>query len=435
MDIVAVGGLTEGVFLKPLACSVSLVLRGLLQRVVLVDCDLRAPSLHTVIGTEAKEGFIDMVKYGCSFFTAAVETETEGIYVIPAGSHPVSSEEELRGRELERVFHSLRAKADMTLVCMRPFLSAGRVNPIAEHVDAMLLCVHREEEYVSAIGGDVAKLWKSDVPVIGIISQSSAEAVESEVAPSEEVYPADTHEPEGKEPAEESPTEEIEIVDATLFGKRAPRSKLPLVVGICVAVVVVGFLIVSKMDLFAPKGPVMDSRTTRSILLPGADGVTNAVEEDAEIAGSVSGGIGSLDADAEPVGTEPTIPGSAGEEAAQPGPQSGQEALAPALEKASSPSSVPAVEGEGRMSLRQGEVLVHVSSFRNYERAAKDSARIAAAGLKTSIAFVRFEDLGSWYRVLVGPFEGRADAEEAASRLMSLGLAKNVRVISEGGTP
>ena len=84
----------------------------------------------------------------------------------------------------------------------------------------------------------------------------------------------------------------------------------------------------------------------------------------------------------------------------------------------------------GAVPATTGAVFVHVSSFKSYENAMRDSSRTAAAGLETSIVLVNFEDLGTWYRVVVGPFDGHADAEAAAAKLVSLGLTRRFQVLS-----
>ncbi len=497
LDIVAVVGLSDDVYLKPLLGSLSLVMRGLLQRVVLVDCDLRSPSLHTITGSETKEGFIDMIKYGCSFFTAASETEMGGIYVISAGSHPVSSEEELMGRELEQVFHSLRAKADMIFVRMKPFLSDGRVNPILSHMDGVLLCVNKAGSRRAAIARDFSRLWQSDIPVVGIVSQKSLKAepkrtIAPEYVPKKESRPEDvrtisraretssgedewkgvtvaphtTEAPFGESRVQETPesqqehriggaeagetyvdeidvndtdadeieVDETDVVETTLFGKKSAGKRLPLIIGLCVVAAIVGILAVRQAGLLAPEGPAMDSRTTRSILLPGSDGVTNAIENHEETSAPVTERASSP-GDAADATVSSTRPPDLEEvvESEQKNEQGTPEVVKMGA-MAQPPRRGEKDQEDGRISTGHGTTLVHVSSFRSYENAAKDSSRIATAGLKTSIALVEFEDLGTWYRVLVGPFAGTEEAEVAASKLTSLGLARNVRIISEGGT-
>ncbi|MFH0778129.1 MAG: SPOR domain-containing protein [Candidatus Eisenbacteria bacterium] len=180
LDIVAVCGMTTRLSIRPFVCSLAVALRKLVQRVVLMDCDLRSPSLQTVTKSDGKEGFIDMVKYGCSFFAAADETEIGGIYVVGAGSHPVSSESELMGRELERVFYSLRAKADITVACVPPILPSGAVNPVLRYVDGVLLCMNRTAGRREDIRSDFSKLWQADIPVIGLVGQELPEVEERE---------------------------------------------------------------------------------------------------------------------------------------------------------------------------------------------------------------------------------------------------------------
>ncbi|UCF79379.1 MAG: SPOR domain-containing protein [Candidatus Eiseniibacteriota bacterium] len=472
LDLVGVVGLTDGVYVRPLLCSLGLVMRGLLQRVVLVDCDLRNPSLHTVTDSQTREGFIDMVKYGCSFFTAASETEEGGIYVIAAGSHPVSSEGELQSRELERVFHSLRAKADMTLVSVPRFVGDYRINPILEHMDGVLLCVNRLRTQKRSVKNDFSRLWQSDIPLVGLVSQETSEvgiqgeaelkagakveveaqagpeakpdveekmneAVDDQAArPSVGALPG--HESPPRDKSDETPLpDETDVVETALFGKQRRRRKLPYIIGICAAATIMGFLGVREAGFFGPGGPEMDSRTVRSLLLPGSDGVTNAVEEVEEVSKSPAETVSSSSESAEPSAGQTSVPAEEHARQDVPGGEGVKQrpAPAPARGTAQPAGETNEARGEGELApLTTGAIFVHVSSFREYGKAAKDSSRVAALGLETSIVLVTFEDLGTWYRVLVGPFDKQVDAEIASGKLVSSGLVKKTRIISEGGT-
>lgn len=428
LDIVGISDVTERVSLRPLIFSLALALRKLLNRVVLVDCDLRRPSLHTIVGSEGKEGFIDMVKYGCSFLTASSETEVEGLYVIGAGSHPVSSEGELVGRELERVFHSLRTKADIALVCVPPFLVRKQVNPFLNCMDGVILCLNDAAARKSKIRRGFSALWKSDIPVIGIVSQRSSEIEERETLvlrahaedrASAEPEPAagqagkdggaagadsednsDAHqeanskwqpissteaEP-GREAApagetdsgESAPLAEADLLEKSLFGKQ--KHWRQFAVGICVVLGIIGVLALKQSQISTQRGTQMDANMMRSIMLPGSDGILTADE----------------------------IPGS----------QIG--ALASKLNTVG-PS---AEEKAPRM-------YVEVSSRANRDDAARDSAKVSGIGIRALILPASGER-GRLYRVVAGPFTSKDEANSAISRMKPLGVSAEIRIITEG---
>ena len=432
VDIVAVSALTERVSLRPLLCSLALALRRVLQRVVLIDCDLRVPSLHTVVAGEGKEGFIDMVKYGCSFFTVASETETEGIYIIGAGSHPVSSEGELVGRELERVFHSLRTKADITLACVPPFLIRKQVNPILNCMDGVILCVNGPAGRKSKIRRDFSALWRSDIPILGIVTQKHSQVEERQIlvlrARAEDVQslmpraPAENARQEAKaaenetqtvrgtevapekfpragepissereetggarllsqeiDPHQTAPRDESELVENALFGKQ--RRWHQYVIGICAVLAIVGVLALKQARFAGSGSPQIDERMMRSILLPGSDGVMT--------------------------GDETQRPDGA------------------VISRSSDVSRF----SDGTQS---DGTCVLVSSRTNYGEAAKDSLRVARVGFRVSIKLTDLGGHGKGYRVVAGPFLTSDEAEAAVSRIEPLGLSIETRVITEG---
>jgi Mrp family chromosome partitioning ATPase len=462
LDVVAVCALTDGVPMKPFMYSLGIALRKLLQRVVLMDCDLRAPSLYAPADGRAVEGFIDMVKYGCSFFTVSRETEVSGLYVIGAGSHPVLSEGELVGKDLERAFNSLRTKSDVTLVCAPPFLPGGRVNPILGCVDGVLVCVNRPSAKKPGITGSFTRLWQSDVPVLGAVNHEprdfeerktivlnvashasepelslgdgagtdaaeparsrpeaqgtdAAHRIELEFTPecrpllSEGEDSADSggtfDSPVGTEagvgiggpspgdavdrstgqPAKRRPWRRVRSVeerflDRELFGRRRISSRLAFLIGLPAVLVVLVVAAVISPRLARAPGEQVDNDVMRSILLPGSDGIVGAGEVETAL-------------------------------------------VAPAL---------PDVPTSKAHTLGTATYYVHVSSHKMYESALRDSARVAGAGFRVSLQFVRLSELGQWYRVVAGPFHTTTAARAAAARIEPMGLAKQVRIIQEG---
>jgi len=433
VDIVALSSFTERANLRPLVCSLALALRKVLQRVVLLDCDLRAPTLQAVAAVEGKEGFIDMVKYGCSFFTAAAETDAEGIYVIGAGSHPVTSEGELVGRELERVFHSLRPKAEITLAIIPPFLGRKQVNPILNCVDGVLLCVNSFSSGKSMIRRDFSALWKSDIPVLGLISekpnqveerqtlvlearqQDSAAAVSGASGASGATPATGASGATGASSAtsatnateahsswrpisstdegtrvgglrrgeavggEAKYRTESTLVEKSLFGRQ--KHWRQYVVGMCVVFGIIGVLALKQTRFSGTAATKMDEKTLRSILLPGSDGVTS------------------------------------GDDIQNSGPESS--------------GARTGLYGSGKAEV-ESRYFIGTALRSNYGEAEQDSAKVSSIGLGVYIKSIDSGARGTGYMAIVGPFRTSGEARAGLSRLGPLGLSGEVRSVNEG---
>jgi len=462
LDVVAVCALTDGVRMKPFMYSLGIAVRRLLQRVVLMDCDLRSPWPQAAVDGREAEGFIDMVKHGCSFFTVSRETDVSGLYVIGAGSHPVLSEGELVGKDMERAFNSLRTKADVTLARVPPFLPGRRVNPVLACADAVLVCVSRPSARRSEIAEDFARLWQADVPVLGAVNHEprdfeerttvvlnvasraseagqplevrsgttagrpagkqlsprtetgTAQTIDLEITPecrpllsvSEDEVDSGRMFGTGTETPEATPAPDSGAADTTEIGRRSKTRQWSRVRS-----AEERFL---DRELFGRKR--ISSRLAFLIGLP--------VVLAALVAAAVlwprlaSTPVAQLDSD---MMRSILLPGSDGVVGA--GEVKTAQAALPAL---------PAGQDSGGHDLAVATYFVHVSSHKVYENALQDSARVAGAGFRVSLQYVQLSELGRWYRVLAGPFHTATAARAAAARLQPMGLAKQVRIIQQG---
>ena len=464
LDVVAVCALTEGVPMKPFLYSLGIAMRRLLQRVVLMDCDLRAPwPLKAEDGREV-EGFIDMVKHGCSFFTVSRETDVSGLYVIGAGSHPVLSEGELVGKDLERAFNSLRTKSDVTFARVPPFLPAGRVNAVLGCVDAVLVCASRPYARKSEIVESFTRLWQSDVPVLGVVNHEPRDFEERTTV----VLNVASHASEAGQPLGQA-----RGGDAARLARRDSGT--------------------SQEAATAQRIELEVTPECRPLLSPAEDAGDSGSVFGATLAAEAGAGIDGR-------GDEGTPPADAGRQsrrrpwrrvrsaeerflerelfgrrrissrlplliglpvvlvalvaaalvwprfARAPGERMnndvmrsillpGSDGIVGASEVETAQVVLPSLqheEGATSEVLAAATYYVHVSSHKAYENALDDSARVAGAGFRVSLQFVQLSELGRWHRVLAGPFYTAEAAQAAAARIQPMRLAKQVRIIQEG---
>ena len=69
-----------------------------------------------------------------------------------------------------------------------------------------------------------------------------------------------------------------------------------------------------------------------------------------------------------------------------------------------------------------GEFLLQVASFQQADDAEAMKARLALRGLQAKVVDSDLGDRGTWYRVRLGPYAGRAQAEDVRDRLKRAGL-------------
>jgi non-specific protein-tyrosine kinase len=107
------------------------------QRVLMVDCDLRRPSLHTLFGLPNEQGL-----------TSAILDEGElplqptgvpGLSLLASGPLPPRPADLLGSRRMVALLNRLRASADIVLIDTPPVVAVTDAAVLAPQVDGVLL--------------------------------------------------------------------------------------------------------------------------------------------------------------------------------------------------------------------------------------------------------------------------------------------------------
>jgi len=111
------------------------------NRVVLVDCDLRRPTLHKLFGVPNDKGLTSMLLADQSAALPLLDTPVEGLRLLPSGPPPPNPSELLGSKRLEAAIARLQEEADLLLFDSPPVLAVSDAAVLARRVDAVLLVV------------------------------------------------------------------------------------------------------------------------------------------------------------------------------------------------------------------------------------------------------------------------------------------------------
>jgi len=110
------------------------------RNVLLVDCDLRMPSLHKIFGLRNAKGLTDLLVGNADPLTLPIKLK-DGFAVVPRGgaaSHPSVL---LRSLAFRKVLALYREQADVILMDSSPLLAVSDVIQIVPASDAVILVV------------------------------------------------------------------------------------------------------------------------------------------------------------------------------------------------------------------------------------------------------------------------------------------------------
>jgi non-specific protein-tyrosine kinase len=110
------------------------------RRVVLLDADLRRPSLHELFGLANREGLTNLL-VSEHVPLPLQETGTPGLRLLASGPPPPNPLEVLGSGHLEHVLSQVRAQADLVLVDTPPAAVLADAALLAPRLDGVLLVV------------------------------------------------------------------------------------------------------------------------------------------------------------------------------------------------------------------------------------------------------------------------------------------------------
>lgn len=109
------------------------------RKVLLVDADLRRPTLHTLFGLRQEIGLSDVLAAEIDIPNAIHTTEVNGLSLIGSGLSPANPAEMLSSPRFEQLLRDVRDDFDFVLVDTPPVLAVSDPSIVAAHTDAVLL--------------------------------------------------------------------------------------------------------------------------------------------------------------------------------------------------------------------------------------------------------------------------------------------------------
>jgi protein-tyrosine kinase len=135
-------GQGDGKTLTAINLAISLALEAN-QTVLLVDADIRHPSVHTYFGFEAQQGLRDHLQEGTPIEQLLVHPEIRRLVILPGGAPQENSSELLSSPMMLRFVQEVKRRYPSRLVIfdLPPVLTADDVLAFAPYLDASLLVI------------------------------------------------------------------------------------------------------------------------------------------------------------------------------------------------------------------------------------------------------------------------------------------------------
>lgn len=163
-DVVAVTSWSGGEGKTTVIANLAWALAASGREVAVIDCDLRRPRVHELLGVSAERGVADIAR-GASVASVVQETALDALVVVSAG---VSD-----GHASDTVHKALRqilgVLSDRLVLIDTPPMFAAETTEIADEVGGLLLVTDVRQRQVDEIDEALAELSLTGTPVLGVV--------------------------------------------------------------------------------------------------------------------------------------------------------------------------------------------------------------------------------------------------------------------------
>ena len=140
------------------------------QRVIMVDCDLRQPSLHAFFGLRNDRGLTTMMLDEQALENPPLQdTSVSGLRLLASGALPPRPSDLLGSKRMEAVIERLLGEADLLLFDAPPMMAATDAVVLATKLDGVLLVVSAGETRREHAQEVIDRLGKVNAHIVGAI--------------------------------------------------------------------------------------------------------------------------------------------------------------------------------------------------------------------------------------------------------------------------
>lgn len=139
------------------------------RRTVLVDADMRRPSVHHNFGLDNKAGFSTLLTSPTLVPAALNATDVPNLSVIPSGPIPPSPPRLLSSDTLDRVFGALREQFDLIIIDAPPVLGLADAPQLASAAGGVLYIVEAHAGSQGQAKASVRRLLGAGTNILGVV--------------------------------------------------------------------------------------------------------------------------------------------------------------------------------------------------------------------------------------------------------------------------
>ncbi|HSW53704.1 MAG TPA: polysaccharide biosynthesis tyrosine autokinase [Ignavibacteriaceae bacterium] len=139
------------------------------KKVLLIDCDLRKPSVHKLFNRDKVPGLIDYLVGGAKLDEVLIKSEIPNLSIILSGTIPPNPAEMLDSQEMRNFLKKLRDQFDLIIIDSPPVIAVTDSEILTSMVDGTILIVSSENTEIEMMERSVELIRRENTQFLGTV--------------------------------------------------------------------------------------------------------------------------------------------------------------------------------------------------------------------------------------------------------------------------
>lgn len=149
--------------------NLAVVLTQAGKSVLLIDCDMRNPTVHKNFNLSNKVGLSSCISMGTALSDAVQKTSIEGLYALTGGVIPPNPSELLGSEQMKNVLQRAKEQYDYVLIDTPPVMPVTDALIVSRFVDGMILVIASAEVKVEMARDVRNQLVNAGANILGVV--------------------------------------------------------------------------------------------------------------------------------------------------------------------------------------------------------------------------------------------------------------------------
>lgn len=150
-------------------CNLAIALAQIGKRIILIDADMRRPSLHKFFGVHNEVGLSNILQGSCKLTDAFQKTDIDNLIVIPGGPQPLNPSELLGSDRMREIVAMLEEHCDLVLFDTPSTVVFSDGPMLASWIDAVIMVVSANQAPRGTEAQTRDLLRRANANILGVV--------------------------------------------------------------------------------------------------------------------------------------------------------------------------------------------------------------------------------------------------------------------------